>query len=217
MHSILGKGVYSVREAAVLSGLRPRRVREWFTPSVQKRKPMFASDYESVEGAYALSFLDLIDAHVAGKLRDCGIPLQTLRRVYAQLQDDFGERHAFARHELLTDGRQVFVRAVDEEGREHVIHVLDRQHAFPNIILPFLKQLEYDHQLARRWNIGDDVTVDPAICLGKPVVVSAGIATHVLASAFWANDNNAAAVADWHNVSREQVLAAVKFEQRIAA
>jgi uncharacterized protein (DUF433 family) len=218
MNPTLGKGVYSLPEAAALTGLHTKRLREWFTPEAT-RKRVFASDYDPVNGSHAISFLDLVDAYVAGKLRDCGIPLQTLRKVYTQLQEDFDERHAFARHELMTDGKQVFLRAVDEAGREHVIRVLDRQHAFPKVILPFLKQLDYDRStcLALRWNIGDDVTVDPAICLGKPIVASAGIATHVLAAAYRSNGDNAQVVADWYNVTPEQVFAAVGFEHRIAA
>lgn len=43
---------------------------------------------------------------------------------------------------------------------------------FPDIIEPFLKQLDYDPDthLARRWHIADGVVLNPGILLGKPVV-----------------------------------------------
>jgi hypothetical protein len=39
-------------------------------------------DYEPVGGDYALSFHDLIDLFVAGQLREHGVSLPRLRRVY---------------------------------------------------------------------------------------------------------------------------------------
>ena len=61
------------------------------------------------------------------------------------------------------------------------------------------------------------VVVDPAICLGKPIVEQTGIPTFVLASAYRANGQNADLVADWYNVNPDHVLAAVRFESSMAA
>src|SRR5690349_2020617 len=81
MPTMLGKGVYDYREAALLTGLKQGRVREWFRvrPVKARRPPVFRSDYEPVDGNYAISFLDLIDVFVAGQLREHGVSLQTLR------------------------------------------------------------------------------------------------------------------------------------------
>jgi hypothetical protein len=61
MSIILGHGIYSLPEAARLTRLRSSRVREWFTGrSGLARKAVFESDYDSVGGDRAISFLDLI-------------------------------------------------------------------------------------------------------------------------------------------------------------
>jgi uncharacterized protein (DUF433 family) len=166
-----------------------------------------------------ISFHDLVDVFVGGQLREHGVSLQTLRRVYSQLQEQFGEKHAFCRRELLTDGKVVFTRGLDEAGREEIIEVLTRQRVFPQIILPFLKSIDYEHatQLARRWHIAEGILVDPTVCFGKPIVEDVGIATNVLASAYYANNENAELVADWFNVHQKHVLAAVQFEACRAA
>lgn len=221
MVTMLGNGVYGYREAARLTGLKRECVREWFrTRSADaKRYPVFLSDYESLDGGRAISFLDLIDVFVAGQLREHGVSLQTLRRVYTRLQDELKAKHPFCRSELLSDGKIVFTRGMDAKGQEELKEVLTRQKVFPSIILPFLKKIDYGEmsKLAERWHIARMVVIDPRICFGKPIVEEYSIPTAVLADAYQANDQDAERVADWFNVNAEHVLAAVEFESNMAA
>lgn len=220
MSAVLGHGVYTFTEAARLTGLKNARVREWFRGrSPGSRSPVFRSDFEPVDGEYAISFLDLVDVFVAGQLREHGISLQTLRRVYARLAGDLQTAHPFSRKELLSDGKIVLVRGLDKQGQEELTEVLSRQKVFPQILLPFLKRIDYDHasDLARRWHIADQIVIDPAISFGKPIVENVGIPTAVLAEAYHANARDPELVADWFDVHASQVLAAVQFENSMAA
>ena len=218
---ILGHGVYSLPEAARLTRLKPQRVREWFQgpASGPARRPVFLSDYPPVDGDRAISFHDLIELFVAGQLRDHGVSLQTLRKVHKTLQDDLQTRHPFCRREVLTRGGQLFTLGLDEQGEEDMIEILTRQRVFPDILLPFLRRIDYDQatELARRWCIADLVVIDPTICLGKPIIEGIGIATAVLAASYDANDQNAELVADWFRVHPKHVIAAVDFERSLAA
>lgn len=218
---ILGHGVYDLTEAARLTQLKPQRVREWFygRPRGQMRRPVFRSDYQSVGGDRAISFFDLIELKIAGQLRDRGVSLQALRKVHKQLQADLKARHPFCRKEVLTDGKTVFTLGLGEENKAEMIEVLTHQRVFVEILLPFLKRLDYDEvtSLARRWCIADMVVIDPAICLGKPIVEDIGIATAILAAAYEANNHDAELVADWYKVHSKHVIAAVEFERSIAA
>ena len=157
MSTMLGNGVYGYREAALLTGLKPERVREWFRnrPAESKRAPVFRSNYEPVEGHRAISFLDLIGVFVAGQLREHGVSLQTLRRVHAHLEDELKTPHPFCRQELLSDGKIVFLRGTDDKGQEELKEVLARQKVFPEIIHPFLRKIDYDEasRLAERCRI----------------------------------------------------------------
>jgi uncharacterized protein (DUF433 family) len=221
MTVMLGHGVYTCYEAAKLTGLKQSRVREWFRsrPSASARKPVFLGDYEPVNGDYALSFHDLIDLFVAGQLREHGVSLQLLRKVYKRMQNDLKTNHPFCRKELLSDGKVVFMRQLDSEGQEELTEVLTRQRVFPQILSPFLHKIDYDKAtlLAKRWKISRLVVLDPAICFGKPVVEPAGIPTAILAAAYFANGKDAEAVGDWYNVAPDYVLAAVEFERNMAA
>jgi uncharacterized protein (DUF433 family) len=221
MVSVLGNGVYGYSEAAMLTQLAPDRVREWFRnrPTGSKRTPIFRGDYEPIEGDRAISFLDLIDVFVAGQLRSHGVSLQTLRKVYRRMGGDLETSHPFCRSELLSDGKTVFMRGLDRKGETELKEVLTHQKVFPDIILPFLKKIDYSKisRLAERWHIAPHVVIDPKICFGKPVVEAVSIPTAILANAYRANHKNAKLVAEWYNVGLEHVKAAVEFETNMAA
>ena len=221
MNDALGHGVYSFAEVTKLTGLRSQRIREWFRGRASQagKKPLIPGDYAPVEGDFAISFLDLIDVYVAGQLRERDVPLQTLRRVFTKMSEELKTRHPFSHKELQTDGEDVFIRSIDEEGKEELVEVLTRQKVFVDIIEPFLKRIDYDADalLARRWHIADQVVVDPAICFGKPILEDVSIPTVVLFDAFRANNDDAELVGRWYQVRPEQVRAAVRFEERLAA
>ncbi len=172
-----------------------------------------------MDGDRAISFHDLIELFVAGHLRDRGVSLQTLRKLHQELQSTLGTRHPFCRRELLTSGAEVFTIGLDEPDAAKMIDVLSRQRVFPVVLLPFLEQIEYDEvtKMARRWLIADQVVIDPAIGLGKPIIDGIGIATAVLAASYQANDQDAELVADWFRVRPQHVIAAVDFERSLAA
>lgn len=218
--SLLGLGVYDLRECARLTGLDPKRVRRWFVPppSEATRRPILTPDYPRVRGDTAISFLDMIDVFVFGNLRKHNVPLQTLRKVYARLQRDYKQKHPFAYSRLATDGVEVFLRVPDMDGKDQLVEILTKQMVFPEIIEPFLKQLDYDPDthLARLWRIGDGVLLNPGISLGKPVVDGVFVKTEVLAAAYHANKKDADAVARWYNVAPDDVMTAVLFEAGLA-
>ncbi len=218
---ILGHGVYSLPDAAKLTRLKPQRVREWFTGrrGTRARASVFQSDYPALGGDRAISFHDLIELFIAGQLRDHGVSLQNMRKVYERLQADLGTRHPFCRREIMTRDGQVFLFGLDPRGREEMIEVLTRQRVFPDILLPFLERMDYDEatEMAKRWCIADLVVIDPTICLGKPIIKGVGISTAVLAASYEANGHDAELVADWFRVHSKHVFAAVEFERNLAA
>jgi uncharacterized protein (DUF433 family) len=218
---VIGRGVYSIAEAARLTKLRTRRAREWFrgrnSPSKIFR-PVFNSDYPVIHEEYAISFLDLIELKIGGSLREMGISLPYLRKAYNQLKKDYGD-HPFCIRNIYIGGKQIFTRGLTEEEGSSVIEVLTRQSYFETIILPFLKRVEYDNETNRaiKWNIADMVVIDPGLRFGKPVVKETGIATSVLSKSFYANAEDADFVARWYKIEARHVMAAVNFENDLAA
>lgn len=82
--------------------------------------------------------------------------------------------------------------------------------------MPHLQRVDYSSVsgLARQWNIGADVVIDPARALGKPIVRASGMPTAVLSAAYHANGRDAERVADWYGVTPTDVEAAISFEEQ---
>lgn len=61
------------------------------------------------------------------------------------------------------------------------------------------------------------MVIDPAIRFGKPIVKGTGMSTSVLRNSYYANGEDAGFVAGWFGVEERHVMAAVDFENRLAA
>lgn len=217
---LLGRGVYSYREAATLTGLKHGRVREWFSPSSERQAgAVFRSDFAGETSQPLISFLDLVDVFVAGQLRDRGLSLQTLRKMFLKLQSVLGDSHPFGRRELMFGNGELFYKGIDGSGKEEIVEVLTGQKTFVKIIRPFLKTLSFDtnSQRATTWHIAKDVVVNPEICFGQPVIEAKGMPTNIVATAVKANQNNMDAVASWYGLTIKQVKSACRFEDHLRA
>lgn len=220
---ILGRGVYNLSEAATLTRLRSQRVREWFLGGTGSRvfSPVFESDYPSLGGSHSISFLDLIEVYIVGRLRSLKIPLQHIRKVYNCLAEEYG-KHPLATRQIFVsevDKKKIFTRGLGDVESRLVIEAMSKQPYFEQIIAPFLKKIDYDAAInfARRWHIAEGVVVDPAIAFGKPTVETTGITTRVLADFYLANGQNAGTVSKWYRVNEKLVRDAMAFESGLAA
>jgi len=215
---MLGEGIYGFSEVARLTNVSPRCIRAWFQGVRNRPGAVIHSDFADVPGAENLvSFLDMIDALVIGRLRGYDVPMQYLRKVHHALIQEFDSPHPFCRKGIFTDGKRIFIHTAEECGEERLKELLTKQYAFPRILLPFLRQVEYDSDslLAKRWKIGRGIVIDPSRQYGKPIVDSVGIPTVVLAAAYEGNNQDARAVANWYEIKPIEVLRAVDFERTV--
>jgi uncharacterized protein (DUF433 family) len=221
--SILGNGVYSLAEAARLAQLQPNRVRDWFRliEGNGSGRSLFKSDYPSVGDDRAISFLDLVEVFIVGRLRESTPPvsLQNIRKVHQKLSLESGQKHPFCTREIYHGQGKIFTRRLGGLEPGSIIEPLTDQLYISEVIIPFLQKIEYDHitNLAKLWRIAEGVVIDPTRCFGKPIVNAVGIATRVLAAAYEANGRNTERVADWYEIDPIHVESAVRFESRTAA
>ncbi len=215
--SWLGRGVYGVPEAARYTGLHPNRVRSWFTtrPSGMRHGPLFLSDYPIIDNNYGVSFLDLIDVLVAGQLRQHGVSMPSVRRVYTKLQEKLNTPHPFCHHRFYTDGRTIIIAESDKMDDDSLAEALSSQMLYSSY-RSVLQKMEYSEttEHTKRWNIARGVVIDPVHSFGKPVVKDTSTTTFVLFNQFYANDEDAAMVADMFHVGEADVNCAVEFEEQ---
>lgn len=215
----IGHGLYSFSEASRLTSVKEGTLRSWFFDKPGRKKPVLAPDYPVIDGSYAISFYDLVDAKVAASLRQIGLSMHKVRQLYFELARLLGESHPFARQELMHDGTTIWIRAVTALGEEHFLEILKRQHGIPQIVKPFLMAITYDKttQLASEWTIASGIAVNPSYCYGKPATILSRRPTRILAAAYASNNGDAEAVAAWYRVSASEVVDSVEFERRLAA
>lgn len=211
---MLGAGVYKLSEAARYIGSSPTTLRSWFMPRSDRagRGPLFKSDYSVLNGEYAISFLNLIDAKIARLFRTKGVRPSVIRRAYQVLGREMNTPHPFAHASLATDGRAILQRTADDVGSDEWIDVISKQRWFTEMS-DCLSKIEYGaDRMAARWNIAQGVQIDPSLSLGKPVIRQTGVATYVIAAQYRANNGDVALVADLFGLSTSQVGDAVAFE-----
>lgn len=206
----IGLGIYSLSEAARYVRVPHARLRSWFNSRDKNRGPVFDSDYAGP----VLSFHDLVDAQVAAQLRNLGLSMQRIRRVYSALQYEHHLRHPFCSRLLYTDGKNVFVRGAEAVEDAAFVEVLTKQRYFSKILEPFLHTIEYgDSGLAARWRIFNHVVIDPEVYFGKPVVVGSRVTTQHLANELHANAGDIDLVADLYGLPESVVKDAARFEE----
>lgn len=216
--TMIGQGVYTLAEVSKLTQVHPSTVRTWFKGRSDGTGLgyVFLSDYQPVGGDYAVSFLDLIEALVAGQFRfQHNVSMRIVRRAHELLQKDLGVDHPFCHTDLHTDGKRIFRLVANALGEEKLSDVVSRQQFFLHI-KEKLDHIDYSEatKLARRWRIANGIVVDPSISMGKPVIQGTGVTTYVITNQYYANMDNSALVADLYKISENDVVNAVNFEQQ---
>lgn len=212
----LGRGLYWLSDVARYTELHERRVRSWFTArSDRDIGPVFTADFPVMDKSHVVSFLDMIDARIAGELRGEGVSMRTIRAAHRALGNDLRTAHPFAHSSLYTDGKRVFADAVRQVGSRALTEVVSRQQFFPRV-RRFLTRIDYSPEtsLAARWNIAQGVVIDPAVSFGQPVVRGTGVTTYVVAMSYLANRKRAEFVGELFGITQKDVGDAVAFEER---
>lgn len=92
--------------------------------------------------------------------------------------------------------------------------------AWDEVLDPFLKNLDYHNEFARRWwPLGKEdkrVVIDPDYGFGLPVITGSGVRTETIAEQIHAGDTVEEVAYDF-NVTPEQIDAALELEGKLAA
>jgi len=226
--SYFNTGIYSIRDAAQLTGVSTGRIRRWLRGyRYRSRKKAYASpplwrgQWEPIDHAFALGFLDLIEIRFVDAFLKAGVSWATLREARERAGEMFKGSHPFCTHGFMTDGRAIFVEMHRETGEPSLLEIVRRQQVFAQILRPFLKELEFaeGRGMVRWWPLGTQrqVVLDPTRNFGRPIVDRRGVPTEVLAKAAAACGGSLAEVSRWYEVPQAEIRDAVEFEQRLAA
>lgn len=226
--TLIGRGIYTVAEAARLVGLQESKVRRWtrgyWYTSKGKRSwsaPLVGFGGDERTGRDSLSFADLIEVLYLEHFANHGVRTVDLRRAADMARVELRTPHPFGTNRYRTDGRWILEELRGKGPRAALYNVITAQ-LEPHALLKSLLKGDLDldgRLLVERWwplTKRRDVVVDPRRRFGAPISDSTGIPTDILFKSFRA-ERSYARVASWYAVSDRAVRDAVRFEKQLAA
>lgn len=214
---ILGRGVYSVPEAAAYTGLAASTVSRW-TFGYRTYPGIIEPGLPSLGTTRAISFLTLMELYLMKRLKDHGLPAEKLRVAAGEVARREGITHPYAFERLSDflkhDNSDFYYRVGNDweqitgRHRDHMVWDL--------VVEPYLHEVEFDDSYARRWfpsASGGLVVLDPAVKFGDPVIAGTRIPTANILDQLEAGDSESV-VANYYDLTVEQVQAARGFELR---
>lgn len=229
MTDLLGVGLYLPADVSRLLRVPPATVRRWLLDytyalarGTGRGAPAVGAGRGLRQEVGAVTFLDLVELLVVKGFRKEGVPLKHIRIAAEEAAELFHTDHPLATQRLETDGRHIFARVQDSRGRVGLVSLSERrQSVFPKAVEAYLRQLDFDLEtrLALRWwPAGKErpVVLDPKVCFGRPHIAGTGVPTEAVYGPVAAGDDPDR-VAEWFNLKRDQVRAAVAYEQGLRA
>lgn len=213
----LHMGRYAVADVARWTGLSAGRIRRWLgtSPSYPPHLTIVNRHEETPDNQ--VSFLDIVELYMISELVSKGMDFKKIRSSLREAARLRKVTHPLARQKYLLFGGRLFLPPEDEEVG---IYELDAagQLAFAEIIKSRAEDVEFDPEgIAQRlWPNGVDsgVYMDPRITAGLPIVKGTGILTGVIYEAWRLEDESTKVVAEQYELEVEQVLDAIRFEER---
>lgn len=220
--SLIGLGLYTPAEAQRLIGIPRSTLVRWLRGHESSRRfyqPLWDSRLEIENGTF-LSFLDLIQARVAGALVGAGLSPQKVRSAITLAKNIVESDYPFATSYFRTDGKTVILQVLTPGEDERLIDLFKGgQYVMKHIIEPSLKGLEFEDDIAARWwpfGKSAGVLVDPKRQFGQPIEAETGIPTLILVQAV-KTEGSIEHAAQAYMVSPTVVRRAIQFEERLAA
>ena len=228
MDSLVGIGLYSVAEAAALSGIPAVKIRRWlfgYTSNYQKQEINHPGLWQTQVASHnieGLGFHDLLEIRFVDAFREHGVSLQAIRAAAQHARDFFNSDYPFTCDRFRTDGRTIFAEILEETGDNALVDMVKKQYVFKQVIRPSLyKGIQYDAEGdASHWfplgNRNKRVVLDPERAFGKPIVTDSGVPTDILYSAYLAEED-INFVSNIYDVPVIDIEAAINFEKGISS
>lgn len=226
---LIGSGIYSLREAALLSSVPVTTLRRWICgysyrndgAPAHQAPGLVRSRARADDEVITVTFQDLLEIRFVQAFRSIGVSWKTIKLAADKARRRFNTIHPFTTERFASDGRSIFEQLRVEGVRESkVVDLVKDQYCFREVMLPgFRAQIDItEHGAERWWPMGrkKKIVLDPTRQLGRPIVTDASIPTAVLAKAMDAMGSEQL-VARWYEVARSSVRQAVAYERQLHA
>jgi uncharacterized protein (DUF433 family) len=224
--TLLQTGIYTISEAARLTGVSSRRIRRWLRGYEFRVKhgrhrsaPVWHGQLDPMDHSMALGFLDLIEIRCVDAFVQAGVGWKTLRLAHQKAQDTLSITHPFCTNQFKVSGREIILELKRDDTEPQLWEIARNQRVFDKITRPFMKDLVFAQGAvpSQWWPMGTNrlVVLDPRRSFGQPIVSDSGVPTIILDRAVKAASLRE--VAGWYEVHRAEIQDAVEFEHKLAA
>ncbi|MEM9569816.1 MAG: DUF433 domain-containing protein [Pseudomonadota bacterium] len=225
-NEFIGKGVYTITEAARLTGARRETMRRWLLGYSQKRNgriyerpPIFEAEFGDVDGQFNISFQDLIELLFVSRFREKGVKWSIIHEAFKLAKERFESDHPFSAINFKTDGKRIFEETV-RSGRKQLSDLHLKQIVIADFIAPTLsKAIEFDVNKATIWYPQYPsrlILLDPQRSFGRPIIANGGVPTETLFLSYQAEEDFGI-VARQFDLRVADVRSAVSFQRKLAA
>lgn len=219
-------GIYSVPDAARITGVTPRQIRGWLQGYSQRTgktpaPPILHRQHALRDGELALGFLDLLEVAFLGRIDQAAgrqgrsLSWKALRAAAETARRMLNSDHPFAARRIHTDGRVIFLEAQKETGDLALYDLVNDNFAIYDVLVAsFIATIDYEDDEPRRWTPDDRfprIRLDPRRSFGRPIEVRSGAPAEALFDAWRAEKGNMDKVAAWFGTDREGVEQAVHY------
>lgn len=214
----LGKGIYSIPDAATILDLPKNKVRRWIKKYWEMEFVKENGEYTWGEGRErAFNFYTLIELITVHTLREYGVTFPVIKEAHDRLSTLLETPYPFANSELLSDGDRIFY--------EHDTSLLQldkkQQFSFTRLVAPYCKKIDFHDKtlMAERfWPLGKnhDIVVDPHHHFGQPVLVGTNITVYTIINLLRAGESPEF-IAELYELDLKQVEDARRYMKRLAA
>lgn len=222
----LGKGVYTIPEAARLTGAGSDTMRRWLlgysykrNGKVYARPPIFEAEFGDIDGQFTISFQDLIELLFVSRFRSKGVKWSIIHEAFKLAKERFESDHPFSAINFKTDGKRIFEETI-HSGNKQLSDLHLNQIVIADFIAPTLsKAIEFDTQRATVWYPqypSKLILLDPERSFGRPIIANGSVPTEALYLAYEAEEDFGI-VARQFDIRVSDVRSAVSFQERLAA
>lgn len=219
-------GIYSVRDAALITHAHQRQIRGWLQGYTQRKgkpaaPPILHAQHEPRDGELVLGFLDLLEVaflhRISAAVERSGRSLswKALRAAATTARRFLHSEHPFAAKRIYTDGRNVFLEVQKETGDLALYDLVRDNFAIYDVLVgSFIATIEYERDMPRRWTPDDRfkrIRIDPRRAFGRPFELKSGVPAETLFDGWKAEQGKAVSVAAWYDTDREGVEEAVGY------
>jgi uncharacterized protein (DUF433 family) len=220
--TLLGIGLYTPAEAERLIRVPAGKIARWLRGHSIKGKryePLWQPQIDLGDDHIYLGFRDLMEMRTAHAFMEKGVSAIAIRRAVEEASKLVDDERPLSTRKFKTDGRDIFLEIVREDGGTRLVDIFRQQYAFQKVIEQSLSDVDFDGIAPGRWwpaTRAKGIVVDPARSFGQPIDEESGVPTSALAAAVQAEGSIEAAARAWQ-VKPSAVRRAADFEASLPA